>query len=186
MSNIFFTSDLHFFHENIIKFCNRPFGSVEHMNESLIENWNKVVTYKDEVWVLGDVSFGNVQDTELILSRLNGRMHLITGNHDRKGRCEKLDWSKYFLSQDDYLRLKVNGHKLVLCHFPFSSWERGYINLHGHTHGTYQSKFMQHDVGVDSNGYAPISLEDAISRAIDGKVDDIYPKKEHFRMYQHQ
>ncbi len=174
MANIFFTSDLHFFHQNIIQFCNRPYGSVEHMNESLIENWNKVVTPIDTVWVLGDVSFGKVKATEEILRRLNGRKHLITGNHDRKGHCEKLDWSLYFDSQHDYLRLKANNHKFVLCHFPFHSWERGYINLHGHTHGTYTSKYMQHDVGVDSNNYAPISLEDVVSRALSKENKILY------------
>lgn len=87
---------------------------------------------------------------------------------------KKLDWSKYFVEKHDYHRLKINGHKFVLCHFPFYSWERGYINLHGHTHGTYQSKYMQHDVGVDSNNYAPISLDDAVNRALDKKDKELY------------
>lgn len=174
MSNTFFTSDLHFYHENVIKFCNRPYDSVEHMNESLIDNWNNVVNDGDHVWVLGDFSFGRIPETETILSRLNGIKHLITGNHDRKGRCEKLNWSKYFVDQHDYLRLHKDKHKFVLCHFPFHSWERGYINLHGHTHGTYQSKYMQHDVGVDVNNYTPLSLEDAVARALDKEDKQLY------------
>lgn len=168
----FFTSDTHFFHENVIKFCDRPYGSVEHMNEELINNWNGSVTYEDHVWFLGDFSFGTIRQTEEILSRLNGIKHLITGNHDRKGRCQKLDWSKFFVDQHDYYRLKVDGHKFVLCHFPMSSWERGYYNLHGHLHSTpnnYHSKWMQHDVGVDMNNYTPLLLEDAVARCISNK-----------------
>lgn len=174
MSNHFFTSDTHFFHKNIIEFCNRPYGSVEHMNEELITNWNSIVKKSDHLWFLGDFSFGKVPETESVLKRLNGIKHLITGNHDRKGRCEKLKWSKYFVEQHDYLRTSINGQKVVLCHFPFHSWERGYINLHGHSHGTYQSKYMQHDVGVDVNNYVPISLEDAIERAVNKPLKELY------------
>ncbi len=170
----FFTSDTHFFHKNIISFCSRPYGSVEHMNEEMIKNWNLVVKPTDDIWFLGDFSFGNVEDTEEVLRQLKGRKHLITGNHDRKGRCEKLDWSLYFEDQADYHRLKVDGKKLVLCHFPFHSWERGYINLHGHTHGTYESKWMQHDVGVDSNNYMPVLLEDAVERAMNKEKQVLY------------
>lgn len=170
--NIFFTSDLHFHHKNVIQFCNRPFGSVEHMNETLIQNWNTVVGEKDHIYMLGDFSFGSANETADILKRLKGHKHLIVGNHDRKGSADKLfnrDWEKYFVDRHDYFRLKVDGHRFVLCHFPFASWERGYINLHGHLHSmpaTYVPKFMQYDVGVDLNNYAPISLEDAVNKAI--------------------
>jgi calcineurin-like phosphoesterase family protein len=173
MPKTFFTSDIHFFHENVIRFCNRPFGSVEHMNETLINNWNMVVGEKDHIWVLGDVSFGSVPDTEGVLKQLKGIKHLVVGNHDRKGSAEKLfnrDWNKYFVDKADYLRLKVDKQKLVLCHFPFASWERGYINLHGHLHNLagYKNKWRQWDVGVDANNYTPILLEDVVKRAEEG------------------
>lgn len=172
MSKTFFTSDTHFFHENVIKFCNRPYETVEEMNYKLIKNWNHVVGPEDHLWFLGDFSFGTVEKTEQILYQLNGIKHLITGNHDRKGRCQKLKWDKFFVDQHDYYRLKVGTNKFVLCHFPFSSWERGYINLHGHWHSTpkdYHSKYMQHDVGVDMNNYYPISMEDAILHSMMNK-----------------
>lgn len=170
--NTFFTSDLHFHHKNIIQFCNRPFGSVEHMNETLIQNWNTVVGEKDHIWMLGDFSFGSVSETENILKRLKGHKHLIVGNHDRKGKAEKLfnhDWYKYFVDRYDYLSIKLNDYKLVLCHFPFSSWERNHIHLHGHLHSTpdnYTPFYMRYDVGVDLNKYAPISLEDAVEKSL--------------------
>lgn len=173
----FFTSDLHFFHEDVIKFCNRPFGSVEHMNDTLIKNWNSVVGDHDHVWFLGDFSFGKVEETSNVLDQLKGIKHLIVGNHDRKGRAQDLfnkHWNKYFVDTHDYYRLKVDDYKLVLCHFPFASWERGYINLHGHLHSLagYSNKWMQYDVGVDANNYTPILLEDAVTRAINGKKDE--------------
>ena len=170
MSKTFLTSDTHFFHTNVIGFCNRPFGSVEHMNEQLIKGWNRVVGPEDHLWFLGDFSFGKIPETENVLSQLNGIKHLITGNHDRKGRCEELDWSKYFVTQHDYFRLKVpNEGKAVLCHFPFSSWERGYHNFHGHLHTLHndkQGKYMQHDVGVDNNNYYPILFKDAMAKSV--------------------
>ena len=172
--NTFFTSDLHFFHENVIKFCNRPFGSVEHMNETLIKNWNSVVGEKDHVWMLGDFSFGKDADTQEVLSLLKGIKHLIVGNHDRKGRSERTfnrDWEKWFVDRHDYYRLKLGEHKFVLCHFPFYSWESGYYNLHGHLHSLagYKNKWRQWDVGVDANNYTPILLEDAVNRAESGE-----------------
>ena len=174
MAKTFFTSDLHFFHENVIGFCNRPFGSVVHMNDSLIKNWNMVVGDNDHVWFLGDFSFGKYDDTANVLRQLKGVKHLIVGNHDRKGRAEKLfnrDWQEFFVDSHDYYRLKVDGHKIVLCHFHFASWERGYYNFHGHLHSPagYKNKWRQYDVGVDANNYTPILLEDAIKRAEDGQ-----------------
>ena len=170
----FFTSDLHFHHENVIRFCDRPFGSVEHMNNELIKNWNTVVGAGDHVWFLGDFSFGTYAQTVEVIEQLKGLKHLIVGNHDRKGRADKLfnrDWDKFFVDRHDYYRLKVDGHKFVLCHFPFYSWERGYINLHGHLHSLagYKNKWRQYDVGVDANNYTPISLEDAVARAEAGE-----------------
>ncbi len=173
MSKTFFTSDLHFFHANVINFCQRPFGSVEHMNEHMIEKWNNIVGDKDHIWMLGDFSFGKYEQTEEVLNSLKGIKHLIVGNHDRKGRSDKLfnhDWEKWFVSKNDYLCLKVDGHKLVLCHFPFYSWERGYINLHGHLHNLkgYKNKYRQYDVGVDANNYCPIILSDVVKKAEEG------------------
>jgi calcineurin-like phosphoesterase family protein len=172
MGKHFLTSDTHFFHENVIEFCNRPYGSVEQMNEALIKNWNSVVGPVDDVWFLGDFSFGKIGPTEGILYRLNGIKHLIMGNHDRKGRCADLEWGRHFSSVHDYYLLHTDNAKAVLCHFPFASWERGYYNFHGHLHttpGQMFSKWKQHDVGVDNNNYTPILFQDAMERSVKGK-----------------
>jgi calcineurin-like phosphoesterase family protein len=173
----FFTSDTHFFHTNVIKFCNRPFGSVEQMNDVLIKNWNTVVSEEDHVWFLGDFSFGKPDPTKDVLRQLKGVKHLIVGNHDRIGRCDQLfnrDWQEFFVDSHDYYRLKTPKGKFVLCHFPFSSWERGYYNLHGHWHSLegYKNKYKQWDVGVDANNYTPLLLEDAIKRAEAGEKSE--------------
>lgn len=143
------------------------------MNEALIKNWNGVVDQEDHVWFLGDFSFGQESETSGVLYRLNGIKHLILGNHDRKGRPANIfnrDWEKFFVDRHDYYRLKIENHKFVLCHFPFSSWERNYINLHGHMHSPegYKNMLEQWDVGVDANGYTPILLEEAVKRARNG------------------
>lgn len=143
---------------------------MEHMNEDLIKRHNMVVNNDDHIWYLGDLSFGDYKQTAEILDQLNGIKHLIVGNHDRKGRAEKLfnrDWEKWFVEKHDYLRLKIGNYKFALCHFPFSSWERGYINLHGHLHNLagYENKYLQYDVGADANNYTPLLMEDVIKKA---------------------
>lgn len=80
--HIFFTSDTHFHHANIIKLSHRPFKDVHDMNEQLIANWNKVVTDKDTVFHLGDFAFGGNDAWDSILSQLNGKIYLILGNHE--------------------------------------------------------------------------------------------------------
>lgn len=163
--NTYFTSDLHFYHKNIIDFCKRPYSSVGEMNEALILNWNETVEPTDVVYVLGDFSFGSPVQTEYVLSCLNGHKHLILGNHDRKGRAQKTKWELFFNSVNEYKRIKLNHMKFVLCHFPFRSWERGYVNLHGHTHGTMMGYKGQLDVGVDCHEYKPIEASVAYSLA---------------------
>lgn len=168
------TSDLHFGHKNIIKYCNRPFASVEEMDETLIANWNKTVSPNDTIWILGDFSFHKADQTAAIIARLNGYHHMIMGNHDR-GWGKGYDFYRaQMLSVDDYLRLELDSHKFVLCHFPFASWERGYVNLHGHTHGQGPKYFAQLDVGVDSHSYTPISVHEAYALSMKNKKEAKY------------
>ena len=82
MNNVFVTSDSHFYHDNIIKYCNRPYANAIEMNEDLIAKWNAVVGKDDIVWHLGDFSFGSKDHVKEIVSKLNGRINLVMGNHD--------------------------------------------------------------------------------------------------------
>ena len=78
-----FTSDLHFFHRNILKYCaaSRPFSDASAMNSAIVENWNSRINPTDEVWILGDVSFGELEPTVLTLGQLKGGKRLIIGKH---------------------------------------------------------------------------------------------------------
>lgn len=165
---IYFTSDTHFFHNNIIRFCNRPYSSVEEMNEDLITRWNNVVQPEDEVYHLGDVGLGSPKKLTSILQRLNGKIYLIKGNHEkaalRSSNADRFEWVK------DYYTMwqEVEGKKqfIVLFHYPIVSWHRAHYNswmLFGHTHNNYQPEYGKTmDVGVDNPlcNYAPISLDD--------------------------
>ena len=95
-TNIFFTADHHFGHANIIKFTERPFTSLEEMNEELIKRWNEKVSTKDEVYHLGDLSLGNADFTKEVLDRLNGKIYLIKGNHDKSTLSypKRFEWIK--------------------------------------------------------------------------------------------
>lgn len=174
--HLFFTSDTHFGHENIIKFCNRPFANAQEMNEALINNWNRVVGPDDTIFHLGDFAFGGSYLWNNMLDRLNGHIHLIIGNHDRKnlrqGYIQKFD------SISPQLQININGRSVYLNHYPFLCYGGSYRGdkdavwqLFGHVHsGPFSTgkdderlKMLfpyQYDVGVDNNNFTPISWED--------------------------
>lgn len=168
MSNIFFTSDTHFFHKNILKFCPDTRFGTDHveMTELMVEDWNKRVQPGDVVYHLGDVSFGRTEESEKVLARLNGELHLIQGNHDGgvvQGPCRKR-WA----SVQPYLRKKINGQDIVMFHYPIVEWDcmhHGSWHFYGHVHGKNMglSDRKAMDVGVDSRGHvdmAPWSFEE--------------------------
>lgn len=154
MSNIFFTSDQHYHHSNILKFTKRPYTSVEEMNENFIEWNNNNVRDIDEVWNLGDFSFGSLEETVAIMKRLKGKQHLILGNHCNIIRNNRNIFSQYFHSIQDMRELKIDKkRKIVLCHYPMRSWNNsnyGSFQLHGHTHGALEPHGRSVDVGIDS------------------------------------
>lgn len=147
-----FTSDTHYGHKNIIEYCNRPYDSVEHMNESLVAAHNNVVKETDTVYFLGDFCFGGYQS---IVEQLNGKKILILGNHDQKIISSKSDWisEKRFSQIVDYKEIKVSGQKICLFHFGMRVWNgshKGAWHLYGHSHGTLPPLGLSVDVGVDS------------------------------------
>ena len=132
---VFFTSDTHFYHANIINFCKRPFANVETMNEALIEKWNAVVGANDIVFHLGDFCFGGSAEWTNILNRLNGRIYLIVGNHDlrnlRKGYCKR------FEEVVMQMHIEVDKQRIYLNHYPFLCYAGVYDGawqLFGHVH----------------------------------------------------
>ena len=127
------------------------------MNEAMIARWNARVSTDDEIWHLGDFASG-LKVAHAVFSRLSGRKHLVTGNNDGRGVCE-LGWQ----SVQAYAETNVQGTMLVLCHYPFRSWNgmhRGSVNLHGHSHGRLAPMKRQFDVGVDAHGFEPVLLNE--------------------------
>lgn len=158
---IYFTSDTHFGHRGILRYQRgNHFSSVEEMDKYLVDIWNKTIPKNALVYHLGDFSFKGTGYTRDILKSLNGRIHLIRGNHDKglsKTLCEEFMWVK------DMYTVKHEGRKYVLCHFPLLSWDMmhyGTIHLHGHCHGNLTvDEGKRFDVGVDTNPYyAPYSI----------------------------
>lgn len=163
---IYFTSDTHFGHTNIIKYCNRPFASVHEMNVALIQNWNSVVGKYDVVYHLGDFAFRPKSDAESFLSRLNGEIHLIKGNHDRK-------IPDGFANVSLYEEINYRGIYIVLCHYAMRVWNkshRGSIMLYGHSHGSLPGTPQSLDVGVDCWNYKPVGLDEILNRLQENKT----------------
>lgn len=135
---IYVWSDPHFFHKGVIRHCpkTRPFASVEEMNAALVERWNSVVTDKDTIYLLGDFSFGKVEETRALFDTLRGRKHLVKGNHDEKNKAVlTLPWE----SISDLVTLREEGVRAVACHYALETWKsahKGYLMLHGHSHGS--------------------------------------------------
>jgi calcineurin-like phosphoesterase family protein len=163
---IWFTSDTHFSHANIIKYCNRPFASVDVMDETLIKNWNDCIKYGDLVYFLGDFAFRRRQGLlSDLLDRLNGNIYLIYGNHDDGPIRDmtKFKWQGY------YKEIKIGSYKIVLMHYAMRTWRashHGSWHLYGHSHGTLKEDpgSRSFDVGVDANNYKPISFEEVKER----------------------
>lgn len=163
MSDIWFTSDLHLGHANIIKYANRPFKNVEHMNSTLIGNWNSVVKPTDTIYILGDVFFCSADSAVSMMSSLNGHKILILGNHDNLIRKNPDVANSFDKILPDLFTFKENGQRTVMCHYPLLSWEnssKGSFMLHGHVHSKVPTDgiYRRYDVGVDANNYFPVSF----------------------------
>ncbi len=159
---IWFTSDTHYGHKNIIKYNHRPFSSVEEMDEQMIQRWNDIVVPGDIVYHLGDFAFySDRKRIEEVLTRLKGQKHLIMGNHDEKRAAQG---NSHWASVGHYKRIKVDGQRVILLHYAMKVWHgshRGAWQLYGHSHGSLKEDFKskQFDVGVDCWNYTPISYE---------------------------
>lgn len=179
----FVTSDQHIGHENIIRFCDRPYNSVNHMNVSLMNEWNKMVTPDDTVLILGDIAMGSLEDSLNLWKQFNGTRILVPGNHDRMSEAYSPARRERFLPmyeeagfitiEESVLLEDENGRKVLASHYPYKgdSQEKdrhvelrpqndGLPLLHGHTHSplVYETDTSQFHVGVDAHEYKPIPM----------------------------
>lgn len=168
---IWFTSDTHFGHENVLKFTDRPWETIWQMNDAIVDSINGRVAVDDELYILGDFSFKmTAQDAYGLRKRIAcRRIHLVPGNHDK-------DWTQpavagAFTVEPPICVLKIDGQKIVLCHYPMADWQgmsHGSWHLHGHIHssgGAYnefnrKQGLQRYDVGCDANGHSPVSLDE--------------------------
>jgi calcineurin-like phosphoesterase family protein len=183
---VWFIADPHFYQESILKWKERDFKDVNHMNESMIEAWNeKIKSRNDLVFVLGDFCFGTKAQHLDLMDRLNGTKILVIGNHDSSiyGDWEKIDnLIDIKIYDDEY----YNGQRVTLCHYPMLSWygsHKGAWQLYGHVHGRLTNKDMADDgwtldgkisprqleVGADVTGLSPISW-DEVKEKINEKI----------------
>ena len=176
-TKIFFTSDFHAKHSNIIKFCNRPYKSSEEMTKILIENWNFIIKPNDIVFNLGDFIWSGSWNS--ILEQLNGNIYLILGNHDRKDF--KNSYMNYLKGVYDQLTLLIDNKIVYLNHFPYLCFPKNHYQLFGHVHLSQNKNDgddfercsyllpNQYDVGVDLNNFIPISWK-MISERLDYQI----------------
>jgi len=178
--NLFFASDFHLFHNNVIRFDNRPFANVHEMHNVIESNWNEIVGPEDTVIYLGDLSFARAKDAHEVVdfvNRLNGTIHYVLGNHDKFDDIRKMN---RFQTIQDYLEVRVRHWQhnksvetLFCCmHYPIYSWNKshhGSYMVHGHSHmGLSHSEFHKThriiDVGIMGYDYKPISYSEVIEK----------------------
>lgn len=171
-SKIFLTSDCHFGHDREFIWKARNYDSIEHMNEEQVRKWNTVIKPEDNVYILGDVILGDPSNIEYV-KRLNGKIHIVLGNHDTSRREEMYrNLPNVVEIAEVGIRLKYNKYHFVLTHYPMitgnlevESLKQTTLNLFGHTHQTTNfyndTPFMYH-VGVDSHNGYPVLLDDII------------------------
>jgi len=173
LDKLFFSSDEHFFHDNIIKYCNRPFHNATEMNEALISNWNNVVPEDGNVFMAGDfIHTGRIETVQNIIDRLNGKIWWILGNHcyqskhDRKIISDMVDGRQMDVAT--VLIKNDNDQRLFISHYPHLYWTRDTWHLHGHIHSGPNSTSSEkapfhatrYDIGCDNNLYKPISYQE--------------------------
>ena len=163
----FITSDYHLGHANIINYCNRPFKSLDHMNETIIRNHNQRVKPNDIVYHVGDFCFRNSSDVKGEGVRiayleweqqLNGKIIYIMGNHDRNNGIKTGIYS---------ITIKTHNHKFNLVHNPLHYNPNYFINLVGHRHEKLDIEYNEVtgylvNVGVDVNNFMPINFNEVL------------------------
>jgi len=174
-NNTWFISDTHFGHTNVIKYSNRPYATVQEMDESIILNWQQNVRPNDYIFHLGDMGMLDTDRLRKIIMRLPGQKYWIKGNHDKRTKFNQV--RDLFVGIYDYLEIDVsdkniinsdphrasNKQRIILFHYSCRVWNRSHFGswqLYGHSHGSLEDSknLLSMDVGVDATKlYGPIS-----------------------------
>jgi len=159
-----FTADTHFRHWNCVNYDNRPFQSIEEHDETIIADWNHLIGKKDTVYHLGDFCFGSLKIFDEYIDRLNGKIHLIRGNHDHK-HAEKCK----FESVSDRKLVSINGQLIILDHYAMRVWPKSHYgswHLYGHSHGNLEEdpNSLSFNVSINATDYKPISYDYVFER----------------------
>ena len=172
MSKIFVTSDLHFGHQREFLWSPRGFTSSEEHDAEVIRRWNETVSPDDDVYVLGDLMLSNTEQGMKCMEQLNGKLHLVRGNHDSNARWLLYNTLPNVVEMNDVLRLKYRKYNFYMSHYPTmtgnlekESLRQMELNLYGHTHqksNFYQDIPYMYHVGLDSHSCYPVLLDDVI------------------------
>ncbi len=173
---ILYTSDLHFGHENVIRFDKRPFRTVSEMDHILIQLWNSRVQKDDIVYILGDFAYRNERPPAWYLRQLPGKKHLLIGNHDH-ALLKDSSAVSYFESIEKMSRITDGNHHLCLCHFPICEWNgyrKGHLHIYGHIHNRKEDTFQimrsrtnAFNAGCMINHYMPVPLDELMKNNLD-------------------
>lgn len=192
MNQIFFTSDLHFDHHNILKFQDRGVKSIQQMNQKIIDNWNSIVGKQDDIYILGDFMWRNQRDNfdklKRITNSLNGNKYLIRGNHDRYSNFEYMSSGFKQVCDIKNLHLHYNGNVyfFVLCHYAMKFWQKSHFGsycLYGHQHFKREIDFDLYcklqmstrtfNVCLDGNNLFPYSLTQILKQIQNNPINFI-------------
>ena len=166
-----FTADTHFGHANVIRYCDRPYNSLSEMDNALVANWNQVIRPNNVVYHLGDFTLRGQKQANAYFSRLNGRISVVPGGHDKRWASKKEYRSKsghpvVILPPLITIKLQIprlsQSQIIVLCHYAMRVWDRSHYgswHLYGHSHCNLPKHLKSLDVGVDCWNYFPVSLE---------------------------
>ncbi|MBQ6481653.1 MAG: metallophosphoesterase [Anaerolineaceae bacterium] len=141
----YYIADLHIGHENVIRFDQRPFSSLSEMHDTIIRNWNQVVTGNDTVYILGDFIWKSEKDWVYWVSPLAGKKVLVLGNHDPKQFSPEI--RRLFLDVRSYMDIADEGRRVILCHYPIpfhvADYSENCYMLYGHVHNTREETLLR-------------------------------------------
>ena len=164
----YFIADAHLGHAGIIPYCGRPFSSASEQDALIIQNWNETVGAEDDVYIIGDLMVPTERGPAYYLEKLNGRLHLLIGNHDEEWYDER--YRHYFIEVADALTVDFDGKATYLCHYPTPDFE-GDLHIYGHMHANDKDGDFRRlvaagrfalNAAVELNGYRPVTVAQMI------------------------